>query len=63
MQSPNSIYQQLYKYAGTIDPKDIRYLLNMNYFLSHYYLRLTAQTYCKKNGIKPNQQIDEKLKN
>lgn len=63
MKDPNSIYQHLSKYAGTNDVKDIRYLSNMNYFLNHYYLRLTAQAYCKKHGIKPNQQIDENLKN
>lgn len=35
----------------------------MNYFLIHFYLRLTAQTFCRQRGIKANQIIDQNLKN
>lgn len=34
----------------------------INYFLNQFYMRLTAQTYCKLKGIKPTQILNEQLK-
>jgi len=41
----------------------MKYTGGVNYFLNQFYLRLTAQTYCKINKINPNTVIDEQLKN
>ncbi len=64
VEEPKSIYGHLKKYLGEDVVQDSDYTSKINYFLNHFYIRLSAQTYCKKNNIKLDEknQISEQLK-
>lgn len=47
---------------GDSKVKDKQYSAKMNYFLNQFYMRLTAQTYCKMRGLSPTSVLDEQTK-
>lgn len=62
--SPSSIYGHLSKYMSESSPNPSfgEFSGQMNYFLNQFYLRLTAQTYCKIKNISMSSRLTPTLK-
>ena len=50
VKDPNSIYGRLFSFVEK-NPDNKNISNDINYFLNHFYMRLSAQTYCLANNI------------
>lgn len=57
--NPDSIYSHLHRYLSSIPKHNSS---DINYFLTHFYLRLSAQHYCRTNNIPLTSQLTPALK-
>ena len=62
MNKSDSIYTHLQKYLSKV-PLSSNISAPINYFLTHFYLRLTGLIYCRLNNINSNAPLTDKVKN